>query len=116
MIYYEMISRCFKSQIVSSLLNPQNPRSLPPGCLLLLVALSERRRALVVTTKVVRLLDLVDSDDPVLAGEGLLDSAELRAFGRQSRSTNTVLRLSSREERVVIVVRHLVPNIHVSKR
>jgi hypothetical protein len=94
---------------MTCLLNPQHPGSLPLRRPLLLVALVERYRALVVAAKVVKILDLVDPDDPVLTGEGLLNGTELRAFCGQSRVTDTVLCLSSGEERIVVVVRHLVP-------
>lgn len=97
------------SYVGKYLLDPQYPGAFPLRCLLLLVTLVERRRALVITSKVVRLLDLVDPNDPVLARERLFNRAELRSLSRESRSTDTVGCLSGREERVVVVVGHLVP-------
>ena len=75
------------------------------------MALVERYGALMVATKVVKILDLVDPDDPVLAGKGLLDGAELGALCGKTRATDTVLGLSGGEQRVVVVVRHLVPDL-----
>jgi len=90
------------------LLNPQNPSPLPLTRLLALVALLKRRRLLQRPAEVVGLLDLVDADDPVLAGEGLLDGAELGAHGGQLGAADAVLGLAGGEERVVVVVGHLV--------
>jgi hypothetical protein len=78
------------------------------------VALVKRHGALVIAAKVVEILDLVDPNDPVLAGKGLLDGAELGALCRETRVTNTILGLSSGEQCVVVVVRHLVPGNVVS--
>lgn len=64
-----------------------------------------------VASKVVKILDLVDPDDPVLASKGLLDGAELGALSRKTRATDAVLGLSSGEQRVVVVIRHLVPDM-----
>jgi hypothetical protein len=58
------------------LLDSENTRALALGSPLLLVALVKRHSARVFAAKVVKVLDLVDSDDPVLAGESLLDGAE----------------------------------------
>lgn len=78
------------------------------------MALVERHGALVVAAKVVKILDLVDPDDPVLASKGLLNGAKLGALCGETSVTNTVLGLSSREQCVVVVVRHLVPGNVVS--
>lgn len=60
------------------------------------------------TANVVKILHLVDTDDPVLAGEGLLDGAECWAAVRQTHVTDTVSNLTLGEQGVVVVVRHLV--------
>lgn len=86
------------------LLHSQYPGTLPLCRALLLVALVKGNRALVVTTKVVEVLDLVNPDDPVLTGEGLLNGAKLRTLSRQTRVTDTVLCLTCREKRIVVVV------------
>jgi len=57
-----------------------------------------------VTPKVIEVLDLVNSDDPVLAREGLLEDAKLRRFCRQPSATDTVSGLTSREQLVELVV------------
>jgi hypothetical protein len=75
------------------------------------VALVERHGALVVAAKVVKILDLVNPDDPVLASKGLLNGAELGALGGKTRVADTVLGLSRGEQRVVVVVGHLVPSM-----
>ena len=90
------------------LLNSQYPSALPLTRLLALVALLEGRSLLQSSAQVVGLLDLVDADDPVLAGEGLLDGAELGANGGQLGAADAVLGLTGREERVVVVIGHLV--------
>lgn len=56
------------------LINTQNSRSLALAGLLSLVTLFERHGALVVSVEVVEVLDLVDSNDPVLTGEGFFQS------------------------------------------
>lgn len=56
------------------LINTQDSRSLALAGLLSLVALFKRHGALVVSVEVVEVLDLVDSNDPVLTGEGFLQS------------------------------------------
>lgn len=86
------------------LLHSQYPGTLPLCRALLLVALVKGNCALVVTTKVIKILDLVNSDDPVLTGKGLLNGAELRTLGRQTRVTDAVLCLTRREQRIVVVV------------
>jgi hypothetical protein len=95
-------------ELVINLLDSQHPSALPLTRLLALVALVERRSLLQSPAKVIRLFDLVDADDPVLAGEGLLDGAELGADGGQLGAADAVLRLAGGEEGVVVVVRHLV--------
>ena len=67
--------------MVIYLLNSQSPGTLPLRRPLLLVAIVEGYCALVVTAKVVKVLDLVDPDDPVLAGKGLLKGAEFWTLG-----------------------------------
>ena len=92
----------------ANLLDSQHPSALPLARLLALVALLESRSLLQRPAEVVGLLDLVDTDDPVLTGEGLLNSAELGALGGQLGATDAVLSLAGGEERVVVVVGHLV--------
>jgi hypothetical protein len=94
-------------ELVINLLDSQHPSALPLTRLLALVALVERRSLLQSPAKVIRLFDLVDADDPVLAGEGLLDGAELGADG-QLGAADAVLRLAGGEEGVVVVIGHLV--------
>lgn len=77
--------------------------------LLSLVALLERGCAVVVSSEVIIVLDLVDSDDPVLTGEGLLHGREFGTLIWQAGATDTVGSLACWEEGVVVVVGHLVP-------
>lgn len=90
------------------LVHAQHPRPSPLAGLLPLDALLECTGLLMRTAKIIQILDLVNSDDPVLAGKGLLHRAELRALGRQTDATDAVGGLAGREERIVVVVRHLV--------
>jgi hypothetical protein len=62
-----------------------------------------------VSTDIVKILDFIDADNPVLARESLLHSVEYRAYFWQFNATHSVLGLSRWEERVIVVVRHLVP-------
>lgn len=93
----------------ANLLGSQNARTLSLRGTLTLQTLVKGHRVAVVTTKVVKVLDLEDTDDPVLTGEGLLEGVELGAFSREFNSTDTVNGLTSGEERLVVVVRHFVP-------
>lgn len=65
-----------------------------------------------VSANVVKVLDLVNSNDPVLTSEGFLDGVEDWANFWHSGATNTVLCLSRWEKGVIVVVRHLVPILH----
>ncbi len=58
-----------------------------------------------VTTKIVEIFDLVDSDDPILTCECLLEGVQNRALVGEFRIPDAILSLSSREEVVVVVVR-----------
>lgn len=91
------------------LFNSQHPRASPlPRLDLLLVALLKPNRILVRSAQVVKVLDLVNSDDPVLTGECLLESGELGSLGGDLASSDTVGGLTGGEEGVVVVVAHLV--------
>jgi hypothetical protein len=63
----------------------------------------------VISAYIIQVLDLVDSDDPVLTREGFLDGIEDGADIWKLNASDTILRLSCGEERVVVVVGHLVP-------
>jgi len=91
------------------LLGSQNTRAPSLGSPLTLVAPVKGRSTHVITVKIVKILDLVDPDDPVLTGKGLLHRRQLGSFGRKSHATNTVDGLALLEEGVVVVVGHLVP-------
>lgn len=97
------------------LIDSQDSRTPLLAGLLLLVAPLERRGGGVVPTDVVEVLDLVDPDDPVLAGERLVKDVERWADLGELRATDSVLGLSRGEEGVVVVVGHLVPVVVVSK-
>lgn len=91
------------------LFNTENRGTLSLRALLLLVALFKRNSALVVAANVVEWLHLVDTDNPVLAGECFLERAKLGSFGGESGATNAVLGLAAGEELVEVVVGHFVP-------
>lgn len=65
-----------------------------------------------IPTNIVQILDLVDTDDPILTGEGLFKGIELRTFDWEPRATHTILGLAMREEVVVVIVRHFIPMIY----
>ena len=91
------------------LLGSQNTRASSLNGPLTLLAPVKGRSAHVVTVKVVKILDLVDPDDPVFTGKGLLHRRQLGSFGGESHTTDTVDGLTLLEEGVVVVVGHLVP-------
>lgn len=62
-----------------------------------------------ITADIIKVLDLVDSNDPVLAGECLLDRVQDRADVRKPGTADAICGLPGWEEAVVIVVGHLVP-------
>ena len=92
-----------------SLFHAQNFWSSPLGAVLLLVASLERGNSGVVSSDIVKVLDLVDSNDPVLASESFVQGVESRAPIGHLDTTYSVLALSRWEECVVVVVGHLVP-------
>lgn len=96
------------------LVNPENTGAPLLLRLLLLLATVKRRSSHVVTAHVVKVLDLVDADDPVLAGEGLLHRVEDGALVRQPDTTHAISNLASGEQVGIVVVRHLVPRIAVN--
>ena len=57
-----------------------------------------------ISTDVVKVLDLVDSDDPVLAGESFVEGIERGAILRKLDASDSVQGLSGWEERIVVVV------------
>lgn len=57
-----------------------------------------------IPTHVVKILDLIDPDDPVLASKGLLYSVQNGSDFWHLNTTDSVHGLSGREESVVIVV------------
>jgi len=69
------------SSLYSFLLYTQNSWSSPLRRLLLLVTLLKRNSISMVTAKVIKVLDLVDSDNPVLAGKCLVERRKFWALG-----------------------------------
>lgn len=92
--------------------HPQYPRAPPFRRSLLLVTFLKRNSASVVPTHIVEIFDLVDPNDPIFTCVSFFERAELRAFRRYLRSSNSVLRLSGWEEGVEVVVGHFVPGSH----
>lgn len=81
---------------------------------LALEALIKGNSVAMITAEVIQVLDLVETNDPVLAGESLFQCVELGAFLGKFCATDTVHGLTRREERLVVVIRHLVPIDRVS--
>lgn len=79
------------------------------GGTLALQALVKGNCVAMITTKVIQILHLVETNDPVLTSESLFQCVELGAFLGKFCATNTIHGLTSREERLVVVVTHLVP-------
>jgi len=86
------------------LFNPQNLWSSLLRSLLLLVSPVKGRSGCMISADIVKVLDFVDSDDPVLAGEGLLNCVESGTHIWQLNASDSILGLPSWEERVVVVV------------
>lgn len=106
-------SLCFHSILyivsISTLLRPQYPWTSSLRRFLLLVTLVKRHGAGMVPPKIIQVLDLVDSDDPVLTRESFFQCAKLWPLCGQTRSADSVLCLSCREKRIIVIVRHFVP-------
>lgn len=79
------------------------------GLPLLLVALLKGNGALMVSAHVVQILDFVDADNPVLAGECLFEDVELWTLCGQRRTADSVLRLTRGKELIKVVIGHFVP-------
>lgn len=105
-----MLSR--KGSLDTSLLRPQNTRSLLLSRLFALISSVKGDGVAVVSAQVVEVLDLIDTDNPVFTGEGFFQSRELRAFGGEFGPTYTVSSLAHWEKLVEVVVRHFVPAHH----
>lgn len=97
-----------------SLLGSQNTRTLVLRGTLALEALIKGNSVAMITAEVIQVLDLIETNDPVLTGESLFQCVELGAFLGKFCATNTVHGLTRREERLVVVIRHLVPIDRVS--
>lgn len=92
-----------------SLLGSQNTRTLVLRGTLALEALVKGNCVAMITAEVIQVFDLVETNNPVLAGESLFQCVELGAFLGKFCATDTVHGLTSRKERLVVVIRHLVP-------
>ena len=57
-----------------------------------------------VPANVIKILDFVDPNNPILACESFLKCVELRTLGWKTASPNTILGLAGWEEGVVIIV------------
>jgi len=79
------------------------------GSALAFEALVEGNGMAVITAKVVKILDLVKTNDPVLTCESFLQGVKLGAFLGELGATNTIHGLTCWEETLIVVVRHLVP-------
>lgn len=92
------------------LIRPQHPRppSLPPLSPLPLVPLLKRHSLLMRPPQIILRLHLVNPDDPILTRERLLHRTQLGTLRGQFRAAHTVGGLAGGEERVVVVVAHLV--------
>lgn len=94
---------------VFCLFHPQTPNTLllrnPP----LLMTLLKRRRYIMRSPKVIQILDLVNPNDPIVAGERFVQGGELGSFDGETRTSDTIDALSFTEEFVVLVVGHFVP-------
>lgn len=93
-------SKCSRATLLSSLS--------------LLVAPVERSSSSMVSADIIKVLDLVDTDDPVLTGVGLLKRVEDWAGIREPNTSDAVHGLPRREKRRVVVVGHLVPVVRIS--
>ena len=58
--------------------------------------------------QIIQILNLIDPNNPILARESLLQRLDLWALSRHLALSDPIHGLSGREERVVVVVGHLV--------
>lgn len=91
------------------LCGPQLPRPSSFQCLSLLVAPVEGIGIHMAASEVIQVFDLVDSNDPVLGRECLLDYVERWALIWYPDASYTIHGLSRRVDRCEVVVGHLVP-------
>lgn len=84
------------------------------GGLLLLLAALKGSSINMITTNVVKVLDFVDTDDPVLAGISLLNRVDNRSLVWDSNLSDSISGLSRRKQRAVVVIRQLVPKSGIS--
>lgn len=106
---YEATNQRWAESQTPPLLGSQNTGSFPLGSALPLVAPLKGCGAVMVTAQVVKVLDLVDTDDPVLAGKRFFEGGKLWPFSGQSRASDAVHGLTLLEESVIVVVGHFVP-------
>lgn len=92
-----------------SLVNSKDTLGPLLACLLLLLTPLKRSRRSMVSAEVIEILDLVNADDPVFAGESLLEAVENGALVWQPGASDAVHGLTRREQGVVVVIRQLVP-------
>ena len=105
---YSFFLPCFQ-QIKLKLVQAGGGSSSLLECLLLLLSPAEAASGDVVAANVIQILDLVDTDNPVLASESLLQCIKGRTLGRHGGVSNSINSSSRREHACVIVVGHLVP-------
>lgn len=106
--YQNQVLLCFlKYDTMSSLPVLLRSQYLRPPLLcrfLLLVSPLERCSRGMISADIVKIFDLINADDPVLARESFFDGVENGSDFRQLHATDSVLSLSRRKERVVVVV------------
>ena len=69
-----------------------------------------------ISANIVKILDFIYSYNPVLASEYFFNSVENRSNFWHLGSAHTILSLSWRKERVVVIVRHFVPMENVNSK
>lgn len=74
------------------------------GGLLLLLAALKGSSIDMITTNVIKVFDLVDTNDPVLAGISLLDGIDNRSLVWNSDLSDSISGLSRRKQRGIVVI------------
>ena len=73
------------------------------------MALIKFHGTIMVPPDIIKILDLVYSDNPVFACKGFLKGVELWAMSGEAGAADAILGLPGGEEAVEIVIGHLVP-------
>lgn len=103
------LPRLQHQKLVLHLIHTENTGTSLLNRLLLLLPTAKGTRFKMITANVVKILDLVNTDEPILTGEGFLQYIECGACIGHFNTPDSINDLSRGVRLVEVVVRHLVP-------